>query len=935
MFTLVQYRILLSLVLFLGLNGVFSAQAFQNKLPSIQSYLKSDFDLQSQNWAISQDYHNQFLYFANSDGLMVFNGVAMQKYTLEENYPFRSVHAHVDGRVFTGSFEEFGFWQYNKSGALEYTSLAALAQPEKNDEIWKIYARGDTVYFQSFTSIYQYHNNKVEKIKAPYTMLFMHLLGDRFVVQIIDNGLFWFQNGEFLLIENSRLFSDKKIHAIIPFGRDKWLICTDKEGLYVFDGKDFRFFASEASTFLKTFTCNTAVQLSDSAFAFGSILNGLIITDRDGNIQQGYNTNNGLNNNTVLSLFVDIDQGLWAGLDEGVNHVDILSPFTYYTTRNGTLGTIYAMLKKDQHLYIGTNHGLFRSTIVKKGHIYSFENLQFIQGSQGQVWSLYEFDGEIFCGHNEGIFLLSGDRLQRISSVTGGWAFIPFEDFILVGTYTGIVVLEKSRTGKWQFRNRIDGFSEPTRYLETDYLGYLWASHHQKGLFKIELSDDFYQAINVEHISEIDGRSFNIKVFKINNRVVFSMMKSIYTWDFVRNEIVEFDAINEGLGDYKGVNQINYAQKSQYWFIGEEKMALFDVSMDFSVEKLLEIPLHTIILPQRHIQMVSLDEDVILKPNHQHFDAIHLPVAKQTTSAHRLAIEKMLFYSLRDTLIWYARKPDRVLPAKINNLTVYFSDPSDFSLYPKNYFYRIAQLDQAWQSTTRNQFVYLDLKHGDYTLEITRDPNEAGIMVSFSVAKPWRISNMAYIIYAIVLLAIIWGVVEFFRFEISRQKELVALEIRQNRLEKELDYKSYELMLIMRHLMLKDDILNELQKQIDVIKVKSSKYPVKYLNQMERIISQGLGTQNIEWENAMKSLKLTQQGFFKALKENYPDLTSNDLRLCSYLKLNFNSKEIARLLNISPRSVEISRHRLRKKLKLNSEQNLYDFLMEIDNSITD
>mgnify|MGYP001767970503 CR=1 FL=1 len=138
--------------------------------------------------------------------------------------------------------------------------------------------------------------------------------------------------------------------------------------------------------------------------------------------------------------------------------------------------------------------------------------------------------------------------------------------------------------------------------------------------------------------------------------------------------------------------------------------------------------------------------------------------------------------------------------------------------------------------------------------------------------------------------------------------------MRKNKLESELDYKSYELMLTMRYLIRKTDILQELQKQINSMKTDSSKYPVKYVREMERIINQGLDSQTEEWKNTMNNLKLSQEGFFRKLKAKYPSLTPNDLRLCSYLRMNFTTKEIANLINISSRAVEIGRYRIRRKI---------------------
>lgn len=914
------------LVFFLLKSIIYTGYSLKSEHSALVPFLINDFELRNQNWAISQCPDSKYIYFANSEGLIVYNGISWQKNTLKENLPIRSVYAHHSGKIFTGSFEDFGYWKYDQNGVLGYTSFAHLTEIENNDEIWKIFWKDDKVYFQSFTSIYIYDFHNVEKIMAPYTMLFLHNINEHLVAQIIEVGLFWFQENEFIKIPGSEIFAKTKIHAIIPYDESRWMICTDNKGIYIYDGFEFNYFSSEASDFLKTFTCNAAVQLSDTTFAFGSILNGLIITNKSGDVQRSYNSDNGLKNNTVLSLYKDTDSGLWIGMDEGTNYIDLLSPYTHYKLSNGAMGTIYAMLRYHDFLYIGTNHGLFRAGIEKKGHIYHFPSFEFIPGSQGQVWSLELIDNQIICGHNEGTFLVKDGLMNKISDVTGGWSYIPFGEYILGGTYTGIIILEKGVNGQWQFRNKINNFSEPTRYLEVDYLGYLWASHHQKGLFKIELSEDLDSAITVNYFPDIDDNSFDIKVFKVNNRVIFTTPKGIYTYDFVRNEIVPFNTLTEHLGNFKNPSHINPYQRNAYWFIKEDKLALFDVGMDFSAKKKYEIAHKNINLPQRVIKPVRMDEQTLLIPSPQKFSAYNLSLHQSDQRKSRLALEKLMFYCSRDTLIYFRQKPENKIPSRVNNITVHFANPSGFGRTQQIYEYRIKELDKSWQTTYLHHFTYLNLRFGKYTLEI-RDETNVLVQIPFEIARPWYLSFTAWTFYAIVFLAIVWGLFEFFRYEVSRQKEIVAMELRQNNLEKELDYKSYELMLTMRHLLLKDNILNDLRKQIKALKDQSSKYPVKYIKNMERIVNQGMGSQSIEWDKAMKNLKLSQQGFFKNLKEKYPELTPNDLRLCSYLRMNFTTKEIAQMLNISIRGVEISRHRLRKKLNLNPEENLFEFLL--------
>jgi DNA-binding CsgD family transcriptional regulator len=70
--------------------------------------------------------------------------------------------------------------------------------------------------------------------------------------------------------------------------------------------------------------------------------------------------------------------------------------------------------------------------------------------------------------------------------------------------------------------------------------------------------------------------------------------------------------------------------------------------------------------------------------------------------------------------------------------------------------------------------------------------------------------------------------------------------------------------------------------------------------------------------------------FLIRLKEKYPQLNAHELKLCAYLRMNLTSKEIAQLINISVRGVEISRYRLRKKLEIPTEVNLFQFLFDLD-----
>lgn len=99
-----------------------SAQGFRLQRPRIRNFASSVYGADKQNWSISQDGKGR-LYFANNKGLIEFNGSVWKTFPFPAGTIVRSVLCDSIGRIFTGSFEEFGFWEKTKFGEMRYTSL--------------------------------------------------------------------------------------------------------------------------------------------------------------------------------------------------------------------------------------------------------------------------------------------------------------------------------------------------------------------------------------------------------------------------------------------------------------------------------------------------------------------------------------------------------------------------------------------------------------------------------------------------------------------------------------------------------------------------------------------------------------------------------------------------------------------------------------------
>ena len=149
--------------------------------------------------------------------------------------------------------------------------------------------------------------------------------------------------------------------------------------------------------------------------------------------------------------------------------------------------------------------------------------------------------------------------------------------------------------------------------------------------------------------------------------------------------------------------------------------------------------------------------------------------------------------------------------------------------------------------------------------------------------------------------------------------------MKSEKLQNELTYKSKELanatMMVINHEELLNKLKSEIQENIRIGRITRS-----HGSKLVKMIDSNLSGED-EWALFQENFDLIHENFFRKLTDQYPALTPSDLRLCALLRLNYSSKEIAKMLNLTLRGVEAARYRLRKKLNLNEEENLASFII--------
>lgn len=935
-------------------------------VPYVQNYPKSVYLSGNQNWSITKDKQG-IMYFGNAQGLLTYDGKYWQQYKMPNRQIVRSVLAAPSGIIYSGGFGELGYWS-NKNRKLRYTSLTKLV-PRSNavkDEIWKICADGKRVIFQSFNTIYIYENNKIKVVKAAHPFLFLHQVGKRLFVEVLSQGLFELIGDQLIPLKGSTPANSTDVMSILPYKNGSLLIGTSKDGLFTYDGNSFTPLNTPANAFLKVYQLNNGVKILNKYYAYGTILNGLIIIDEQGNIVQRINKSSGLQNNTVLSLYADNDQNLWAGLDNGIDRVELNSPLYFYFDKTGQFGTVYSSLIYNNTIYLGTNQGLFYSPWTSGQDLFSSFDFKLIPGSQGQVWDLTIIDGQLICGHNNGTFNVMGNKLEKISNTNGGWTIKKLDDgqdCLIQGTYNGLLIYKKDAKGIWRFHHKIAGFDEPSRYVERDAKGDIWVSHAYKGLYKLTLSPDLSRVTASWPYNEKNGLpdDYNINIFKIANKLVFSSDQGFFIYDEISNRFKNYEELNKGLKGFSTSNKIISAGLNRYWFINRGKMGL----VHFTQPGKLNIDSNRFsILDGRMVQyyenISKISNDIYLISVDDGF-VIYNGTDGQTGNKEA-ALPSVLIRRIEDITDTYhtlseigSNGSEMEIPFSRNNIRISYSLPYYRQAKVKFQYYLEGYSKQWSDWSTASQKDFTNLSRGSYVFKVRAKINDELVsketMFEFSILPPFYATNWAIAFYILCTIVLLISTKRLYEKKLKKDQQAISkklqaekeaylkkeaeaterqiIKLQTEKLQVELAGKNRELANSAMSLVYKNELLQKLSQEILKLKDGNGKPLAEdQLRKIQKVIDEGMNDER-DWNLFESSFNEAHESFFKKLKANHPDLVPNDLKLCAYLHMNMSSKEMASLLNISLRGVEIRRYRLRKKLEIPHDKNLVEFLMEL------
>ncbi len=934
-----------------------------SKIPLTKTFNTNDYDGGIQNWDIKEDKRG-FIYVANNFGLLEYDGVSWRRYVVQNNTRLRSLFIDIDGKIYGGGQNQLGYFTPDSTGFLKFVSIRDQLEISQRplEDVWRIVKYDNSILFSSYQGILEYKDNKLEWMTESFGSEMAFVVGEMLFTYVPEKGLSKWNGEQFEHLAGSEVLKRSSVKAILPHKNNSLLIFQEDGNVFVRKENQFVKWLIGANEFLLESQINQATLLSNNNIAIGTQNNGLLLMSSEGEIVKHLTKGKGLNNRTVLSLHEDRFNNLWLGLNNGITMVELGSPFSLIDEQSGLPGTGYTALLHNDQLFLGTSNGLFYQNIQPDPIAEEAQQYRIVVNSGGQVYNLQSIDDKLYLSHHEGAFVVNKGRAEKFYNESGVWKLmkIPKTDQLLMGGYEGFNILDPNNLDSHE---QVMNFNESSRVFEFMNDTTLFMTHGYKGVYKIALDRTNLEASNIQFYGADSGFPSNIliNVFNLSDQLIFAAERGIYTYNHEYDSMTHVDELETYLGRDTHVSELSQDVAGNIYFLSNNTIGYLARNPFGGYEKHTAAFSRIIKYLSDDLENVSIidHENVffgakegfihynpsIRKLRNQPFKAFIRSVTAKTKT------DETLYGGASDSTIYTDEIPS--LPAFFSSLRFSYAAPYFDGQDELEFQFMLENFEKDWSEWSKNtEKEYTNLSQGDYTFRVRSrnvfDEISEEATYTFRVYPPWYRSKAAYIAYALVLVAV-FGVSMFILdikhkkdkavltinqkrelmrkdhelVEVSKKSEEQISKLRNDKLRSEIDHKNRELATTTMHLINKNEFMLSVRDALKESTKNGPKDFKKIIRDIDRNLSEDEG-----WEQFTKHFDQVHGDFLSNVKKDHPTLTPQEIKLCAYLRMNMSSKEIANLLNISVRGVEISRYRLRKKLDISREVNLVEYMME-------
>jgi DNA-binding CsgD family transcriptional regulator len=503
---------------------------------------------------------------------------------------------------------------------------------------------------------------------------------------------------------------------------------------------------------------------------------------------------------------------------------------------------------------------------------------------------------------------------------------------------------------------------ESARFVCIDN-GKIWVAHPYKGIYRVQFNGDKAETKYYTPREGVLSANGNY-IFKIKNRIILTTENGIYEYNESKDEFLPSVFYND-LFQGKNVRYLKEDGSGNVWFVFDKILGVVDMSA--SKPQIIYFPELTNKFVSGFEHIYPVNKNNVFIGGERGFYHINFEQYKKIKYPLQVQITAVRVMNQKDSLIFggytgevnedsRVKNKRNTVSHSWNSFHFEFASPVYAQQSNIEYSYCLEGFEDKWSEfSKKTEKEYTNLPTGNYLFKVKARNNlgnESAVgSYNFSVLPPWYQTRWAYTIYIFFFIAANYMLYRLLKTKFRAQqkkheeeqnrllymhqlelektdKEIVKLK--NEKLEAEIQHKNTELASVAMHLVQKGELLGKIKDQM--VRLKKNTENEKDSDDFKKIIRVISEEDQIDkqWEKFTMHFDNVHSDFLSALKNRYSSLSANELKLSAYLRMNLSTKEIAQLMNISVRGVEISRYRLRKKLQIPTEINLFDFLLNLN-----
>ncbi len=760
----------------------------------IQTWSPKTYGASPQNWAVAQD-RRGVMYFGNTDGLLEYDGVSWRRIKIPNGTAVRSLAVDGNGTVFVGAQRDFGYLQADKHDDLQFVSLLNSVPEEhrKFTDVWTIIATGEGVYFRTRDRVFRWNFGTMKVWGPPAGNRFGQLMVSSNVPYALvpEAGLFRLENDAWKLMPGGEKFAKDDIRGVYPAGANLMVIA--RRGMFIGSGSGFDQLPS-SSKLLEEAQLYATAMLNTGEFALATQRGGLLIVNQRGEVQRVISTAEGLPSEKINALLADRQNGVWMALESGVARVDL--SLTQFDKRLGLNGSVYAVARDRDWLYVGTAVGAFR---LKSGSKQAgFEG---VKGLEDFILCMLPTPTGMLIGSQRGIHRMVKGQAKAVlkADAIADLEISPRDPNVLYAAgLTKVFLLTQGKDG-WTLSKEVASGKAEARTVVEDSDGRVWETT-RLDIARIDFRTD---PPTVERFAAKNGVPDGWKnAYSINGRVFFATDKGLLHFDPADSMFKPDSSLGAQFADGShGVSIIRESPNGDIWITGHGYQGILQRKpgggYDWSPMPLLRSGIG-------ELYALWLDPDGIAWGAGEDgwLARYDLPAASRNATEFSVLLRRVQDMGTQASLFAGAGSESASAPRiayRDASLRFEFAAPLYEAEGSTEYQVKLDGADSAWTPwSTETRKDYTNLFEGSYTFHVrARNPRGQIAEAStyyFSVVPPWYRTWWAYSLYVLVGAAAIWlflkwrlaqlsarnvqleQIVEERTVEIRRQRDQIQIE---------------------------------------------------------------------------------------------------------------------------------------------------------------